>query len=111
MPRFLIVAALALVSTAGHQAYAQFSSRYAQCEPVVEEQLDRIQVDRSDIEKIFYTRQLRGSGENARVVGVDGWVRFHSCKGYLVIDMNNQCRVRQVYTRGECKIPGVKSFF
>ena len=71
------------------------------------QQLDRLDVDRADIEKLFYTKQYRDVRGDVRVVGTDAWVRFHSCKGYLVIDLDSFCRVRQVYTRGQCKIPGI----
>ncbi len=86
---------------------------YTRCEAEVDQRLNRIDVDRADIEKIFYTRQFHGGGrkDRTRVVGTDAWVRFHSCKGSLVIDLDRYCRVRQVYTRGQCKIPGLKNFF
>ncbi len=111
MLRSLTILVLASIPLFGNLAHGGFNRPFTQCESVVDEQLDGLNVDRADIEKLFYTRQLRIARRNdTRVVGVDAWVRFKSCKGYLVIDMTRHCRVRQSYTRGQCRIPGVKSF-
>ena len=107
MLRSLTILVLASIPLFGNLAQGAFNRPYTRCESVVDQQLDRLNVDRAEIEKLFYTRQYRRVRGDERVVGTDAWVRFHSCKGYLVIDLDNFCRVRQVYTRGECKIPGV----
>ena len=112
MLRSSIILVLASIPLFGTLAHGAFNRPYTRCESVVDQQLDRLNVDRADIEKLFYTRQYRTKrGDNTVVVGVDAWVRFKSCKGYLVIDMTNHCHVRQAYTRGQCRLPGVKSFF
>ncbi len=107
----LPISFLVFVSTLliGPVADGAFINRpYSRCEAVVDQRLDQINVDRTDIKKIFYTRQSRGGGRDGmRTVVTNAWVQFHSCKGYLVIDLDNFCRVRQVYTRGQCKIPGI----
>ncbi len=112
MLRNLPISLLVFVSTLfiGPVADGAFvNPPYSRCEAVVDQRLDQINVDRTDIKKIFYTRQHRSGGRDngGRVVGTDAWVRFHSCKGYLVIGLDNFCRVRQVYTRGQCKTPGI----
>ncbi len=101
----LVLASIPLFGNLAHGAWK--NPPYTRCESVVDQQLDRLNVDRAEIERLFYTQQYRRVRGDERVVGTDAWVRFHSCKGYLVIDLDNFCRVRQVYTRGECKIPGV----
>ncbi len=40
--------------------------------------------------------------ENLRKLAIDA-------QGALVIDLTQACRVRQVYTRGACRLPGIKS--
>ncbi len=112
MLRNLPISLLVFVSTLliGPVADGAFvNPPYVRCEAVVDQRLDQINVDRTDIKKIFYTRKHRGRGANEGDVeqGTIAWVRFHSCKGYLVIDLDYFCRVRQVYTRGQCKIPGI----
>ena len=112
MLKQLTISVAVLVSTSliGSGADGAWKSRpFVRCEAVVDQRLDQINVNRADIKKIFYTKQVGnfGGDDGMRTVGVDGWVQFHSCKGYLVIDMDNFCRVRQVYTRGQCRIPGL----
>ncbi len=112
MNRNLPISFLVFVSTLliGPVADGAFINRpYSRCEAVVDQRLDQINVDRTDIKKIFYTRQYRhrSRDESDRVVGTDAWVRFNSCKGYLVINLDKFCSVRKVYTRGQCKIPGI----
>ncbi len=115
MLKHLTIFALVFVATSLVGSFASGAWKnppYVRCESVVDQQLDRLNVDRADIEKLFYTRQYRidrfGDSDNGYlVVGTNAWVQFHSCKGYLVIDLDNFCRVRQVYTRGQCKIPRI----
>ena len=108
MLRSLTILVLASIPLFGNFAHGVLSiGPYSRCDSVVDQQLDRLNVDRADIEKLFYTKQYRDVRGDVRVVGTDAWVRFHSCKGYLVIDLDSFCRVRQVYTRGQCKIPGI----
>ena len=114
MLKSLTILVLASIPLFGNLAHGAWKNRpYTRCVSVVDQQLDRLNVDRADIEKLFYTRKYRSSrgSDDSVVVGVDAWVRFKSCKGYLVIDMNNRCQIRQAYTRGQCRIPGVNSSF
>ncbi len=80
----------------------------AYCERTVAERLDGLNVDRSDVRGIYYAAH-RAGGRRDRVVRILAWVSLQSCKGYLVIDMDRHCRVRQVYGRGECSLGGALS--
>ena len=79
-------------------------------ESVVSDRLSQLSIDMADVQKIFYTPQLQSGRGGNIIVGYDAWVTFHSCKGYLVIDLTRHFRVRQVYTRGGCRVPGVRHF-
>ncbi len=89
---------------------AAFAYQTNPCESVVSDRLGQMSIDLADVQKVFYTRQLQSARDGNIIVGYDAWVRFHSCKGYLVIDVTRHCRVRQVYTRGGCRVPGVRHF-
>ena len=80
------------------------------CQPVVDDLLARLDIAASDIRRIQYSPQIKyiRGDENSRTVGFDAWVRFQSCPGALIVDLTTACRVRQVYTRGPCRFPGVK---
>ncbi len=97
--------ALAVLSSTPSEA------AYTYCERTVAERLDRLNVDRSDVRWIFYDAQQRHGGrDNDRVVRILAWVSLQSCKGNLVIDMDPDCRVRQVYTRNKCEVPGIPHY-
>lgn len=43
------------------------------------------------------------------IFGVDAWARLNSCSGWLVINMRPTCHIVQTYTRGDCRVDGLKS--
>ena len=98
----IVPLSVALIFSMG--AYAEAASR---CDAVVAERIKQLNIDRDDIRSIFYTRRFRSSRDDDRVVGIFAWVNFHSCKGSMVIDMDVRCNIRKVYTRHECRVPGV----
>ena len=105
----LTVAALAAATLAADPAQA--SGRYDRCEPVVEQELSRLQVDPARIGDIsLQVRSYNNREDNTRITGILGWVELRDCAGRLVVDMTPRCRVRQSYTRGACTVPGVPAF-
>ncbi len=76
------------------------------CKATVSEHLDRLNVDPSDIRGIYYDVQRNRGRNSDRVVNILAWVSLRSCNGSLVIDLSPRCRVRQVYSRGECDLGG-----
>ena len=67
-------------------------------------------LSRSRIDRIQISRQIREFRGSNRTTGFEGWVRLNDCPRSLVVDMDTNCRVRQVYSRGMCNVPGAKSF-
>ncbi len=101
-----IAAALGLVVTALPTA-AQGQER---CQAVVDENLRKLAIDVNDVRRLQFSPTYEADAEGNRYsTGTDVWVRFQSCQGALVIDLTRACRVRQVYTRGDCRVPGIKS--
>ena len=109
------VSALALAAGLFAAGTAAAESGYdvppSACAAVIENKLAELKVSRGDIDKISLSPRMQNTGDdNSRVVGIDAWVRYKTCAGSLIIDMERDCRVRQVYSRGACMIPGVKAF-
>ncbi len=101
-----IAAALGLVVTAFPTA-AQGQGR---CQGVVDENLRKLAIEANDVRRLQFSRTYEEDAEgNRHSFGTDVWVRLQSCQGALVIDLTRACRVRQVYTRGACRLPGIKS--
>ncbi len=99
-PALMTGIALALVIAAPAEATQH------DCEAVVAQRLDRLNVDPSDIRKISYIPIYRFMAEDEELIGYEAWVSLHSCRGNLVIDMDQYCRLRQVYGRGACDLGG-----
>ena len=101
-----IVAALGLLVTA-LPTTAQGQER---CQAAVNEILHKLAIDADDVRSLQFspTYEIDDEG-NRHSIGTDVWVRLRSCQGALVIGLR-ACRVRQVYTRGDCRLPGIKSF-
>jgi hypothetical protein len=74
------------------------------CEPQVSERLDFLRVDPSDIHEIIYEANSHPGRDDDRIVRILAWVNLHSCEGYVIVKLSPLCTVRQVYTRGDCKI-------
>ncbi len=109
MPRYTIIGSLslALMLLLGTSAYA--AGRLGRCEAVVKDRIGQANIDAADIRKVSYIARRR-AGRSGLSDGVDAWVSFHSCKGSLVISMNRQCHVKQIYTRGDCQFPGFSNY-
>ncbi len=58
----------------------------------------------------LYTAEEVTSGtNNDSITGYRFWYTVNGCsKGHLVVDSNEFCSVQQIYTRGACRIPGVR---
>lgn len=86
------------------------SARFNQCLPEVEQKLAELNINKSVINKISVLAR-RQSGQNTnRIIGYDGTVSFKNCRGHLAIEMNRVCHVTQVYSRNECRFPGVPAY-
>ncbi len=44
------------------------------------------------------------------IFGVDAWIRLNSCSGFVVLNLNSACFMRQAYTRGDCQVDGLSNF-
>ena len=83
----------------------------ASCSAAIEKKITELAVKRDDIDRISISpRYSDREGEGFRPLGFDAWVRFKSCPGALVIDLERDCSLRQAYTRGRCTLPGVKAY-
>ena len=106
----VVVLGAALTALSATFVYGAGAYGGGRCEQAVIDRLEQLSVDMSDVRNVFYTLRTRSNRDDTRVFGVDGWVNFHSCKGSLVVRMSTRCRVTTVYTRHECRVPGVPHY-
>jgi hypothetical protein len=101
----LLVAGLMLAATPA------FGGNTPRCESTVAERLAEYGIGGGEVSGIYYVAKVVAPGRTGRRIrGVTAWVSLVSCEGSLVIDLNNSCRVKQAYTRGQCRLPGLKNF-
>ena len=46
-----------------------------------------------------------GAGVGPVVTGVEAWLTPKYCQGHLVFKFDEFCRYKEVYSRGDCKVP------
>ena len=101
----------AIAATLALPGPAEASRRGDRCAPVVEEQLDRLQLGPEQVVNISYqVRRYNNRRDTSRVQGILAWVELQGCRGKLVIDMSQHCRFKQAYTTYECSVPGVAAY-
>ena len=100
-----IAVGLALAATSAFSG-----GRYERCETTVADRLSELNI--TDIAAITYVPVYGSGGRTSRgaVIGVKAWVSLESCKGSVVISMNQRCRIKQTWTRGQCEVPGLRNY-
>lgn len=96
---FAVIAQLALSSGIARAA----------CEQVVEKRIRGVGVEPFEVEG-FVVSEDRGA--EMPLQGYEAWVKlkFLYCKGYLIINLDTLCRLKDEYTAGDCEIPGVPRY-
>lgn len=79
------------------------------CEAAINQALQDSGVAASDVQSVMVKNRTRGakSPTNYRRAA---WVRLKSCSGHVVVNMTRYCMLQDVYTTGNCRLPGVPSY-
>ncbi|NIA69649.1 hypothetical protein HBA54_13690 [Pelagibius litoralis] len=81
------------------------------CSEEVAEHLEELPLAEGDVKSLRIIERTNISDDfGPEIFGVDAWVRLNSCSGYLVINMTKGCFVRQTYTRGDCRVEGLRNY-
>ncbi len=107
MVRYLIAVAVGAVMVLPGATFAQ----QHECQPKVEHRLKEYKLDYSSMkDPQWVTNRFDRPGEDA-VSNYTLYVRPPSCgSGDLVIVMDGDCYIQQVYTERGCRIKGVSSY-
>ncbi|WP_340150725.1 hypothetical protein [uncultured Sneathiella sp.] len=104
------VAFFAVSSCAGDKDYLPANiAAYGpeDCKPVVEQAIDRADIDRSKISKIDYLTYYISESEAGEQYNYQGWLSFKDCTGNYVVDMNRYCQIQTAYPRGNCRMQDI----
>jgi hypothetical protein len=76
------------------------------CEAVVKERLARMNIDPGDVRSISIAARVRAQRRSgSSVSGFDAWVSLKSCRGSIVMSLSRECRIKRIYSKGDCKVP------
>ncbi|MFD2208065.1 hypothetical protein [Kiloniella antarctica] len=76
----------------------------------LQEVLGKYNIDSDNILSQTTLEKAVHDRNNERLLGYNTYIRFKDCKGYLRVFQHRFGRVDNVFTRGECKIPGIENF-
>lgn len=77
------------------------------CAKVVAHECDKAGMNPAVVEKVVYAPNTDGNNNNW---GSYAYVHPKGEKGYLIVNIDTNCRVRQVFTRGGYSLPGIASY-
>lgn len=105
------IALAALAGTIVLAAPSKADGRGSRCEPSVNGEIDRLQVDPATVGATSYqVRTHVNRRDQTRTDRILAWVDLESCTGKLVIELSPRCRVKQAYTTGACTVPGLSNY-
>jgi len=104
--RFAAAAALlfALSASACEQGAMGTGGPTQSFESSAQARLDALGIPRSDVESIELG--VERAQESGVITDRAAWVRLKTCRGYVVMNLDRYNEVRDVYTTGNCQLPG-----
>lgn len=104
----MLPAVLALSVVAASASTAAQTDRFAEA---TAERLAALQIGDSEVRSIDYEiKRNMADRAGPPIRGATAWIRLNDCSGWLVIEMNRSAYIKQVYTRGDCRVEGVPAF-
>lgn len=79
------------------------------CKTVAAKHLETLGIGAEDVVDIAMIRILNNP-EISSIIELQAWTILKSCPGNLVIKLTPFCRVKEVYTRGDCRIDNIPHF-
>ncbi len=72
--------------------------------------LTELQLDAGLAAEARFSERTRGDADLGLIDGHDALIALPGCQGWLVIALTQSHRVKDVYTRGDCRVDGVPSY-
>ena len=106
------VAVLALGIAAGPSPSAATYQQLDNCRGTVEGLLAQLDLGGKQVTLIeaFPRRRLTTTDGDDTIVGYQAGARLSGCTGWVRVEMDRFCRVRQSYTQGDCLVDGLPAY-
>ncbi len=107
-----VAAVLALGLAAGSEPSVATYQQVDNCRGTVEGLLQQLDLGGKQvtlIESVPRRRLTIGNGDD-RIVGYQAGARLSGCTGWVRVEMDQFCRIRQSYTQGNCLVEGLPAY-
>lgn len=88
---------------------AQIPPLSAACQAALDARLGQAGIAPGEIREQAIGRRT-SVGEAAHLIGYSVWLKLARCEGRVVVDLTTECWVQQAYTRGGCRVDGMKQW-
>jgi hypothetical protein len=95
-----------LAGTFALSAGAAIAGEHA-CAKVVAQECEKAGMSVANVDRVVYAPNTDGNNNNR---GSYAYIHPKGENGFLIVDIDGNCRVRQVFTRGGYSLPGVASY-
>ncbi len=97
---------IAFVLTAGLPATAPALADTEPCQTVAAKRLESLGIAATEVKDISMIRILNNP-EFGTTRELQAWATLLSCPGNVVIKLTPRCRVKEAYTRGDCRVENI----
>jgi hypothetical protein len=104
-----LLAGIGLALVIGLPATAPARADTGPCEPAAAEQLQGLGIAATEVKEISMI-EVQDNQEFGTPSEWQAWAKLQSCSGNVVIKLSTRCRVKETYTRGDCKIANIANY-
>jgi hypothetical protein len=80
------------------------------CGPAVTAALSDAGVSAAMVKNVVVQANTSRIADDEFITGYRAWTDLLGCKGAAVVNLDQICRVREIYTRGDCQLAGVTHY-
>lgn len=109
MRKAALAAGLSVLAGCGGELAVAPPAEQRECRPESYAALEDRGIPRSRAESLFSITDRewvhQPSDDEERIVGYTNWIGLEGCTGSVVLKFDRGCRLRQIYSTGDCQIP------
>ena len=80
------------------------------CVGPIEARLEALGIPAAQVERLELVPRRVFEEDGEILLGYDAWARLRSCPGYVVLELDTDCRFRAAHARGACRVPGLRTY-
>ena len=82
------------------------------CRSTVEAYLQQLDLGGKQVTRIdaYPRRRLTTTDGDEQIIGYQAGARLSGCTGWVRVEMDQFCRIRQSYTPGDCRVTGLPAY-